>query len=321
MKIGVFRIGEGPVRLGAVSANRIVDLRSAATATGVEDPSEALRSLRGFLAAGASGTALVAELLGRIGDDEHGASYPLEETTLCAPYVPEAKILCHVINYAKHGNEASINPPELPFFFYKPGSSVIGPSDPVIAHSWSQRVDYEAELAVVIGKKGNDIPTEHAYEYIAGYTILNDISYRDLQFNVEAPSLSERFGMNWTQGKGLDGSCPIGPWLTLTDEVQNPYPLRLRCWVNGELRQDASTSDQIFKIPELISHISRGMTLWPGDIIATGTPSGVGMASDQYLKKGDIIRCAIDGLGMLENEVVDSFASSQSSGAEKGELR
>lgn len=139
----------------------------------------------------------------------------------------------------------------------------------------------------------------------AGFTILNDVSHREYQFNKLAPDLRQRYGMNWTQGKGLDGSCPIGPWIVLRDELPDPYPLQIRTWVNGELRQDASTSNMVHKIPALVAEITRGMTFYPGDIIATGTPEGTAMNSEltPFLQPGDVVRCEIERIGVLENPV------------------
>lgn len=300
MKIAL-TVRDGGTRLGAVKDGRIVDLAMLAAANdayiaGADD-------LAGFLRAGRAAWDAAAQLLRTPEAADERFSVPVAAADIRPPVVPSAKILCHVVNYAEHGAEAKIDPPERPFFFLKPTSSVTGPYDQIIAHRASTQLDYEVELAAVIGRPGRDIPAGKAYEHIAGYLVINDVSYRDLQFNRGAPELTRRYGQNWTQGKGLDRSCPIGPWITLVDEVQVPYPLWIRSWVDGRLRQDAKTSDQIFQLPTLIEAISVGLTLHPGDVIATGTPPGSAIADGSYLHAGQTVRCEVDGLGALVNEV------------------
>jgi 2-keto-4-pentenoate hydratase/2-oxohepta-3-ene-1,7-dioic acid hydratase in catechol pathway len=158
------------------------------------------------------------------------------------------------------------------------------------------QIDYEVELAVVIGTGGRDIPRERAMEHVFGYTILNDITARDVQ---------RRHGGQYFKGKGLDGSCPLGPWIVTADAIGDPASLGIRCLVNGEVRQESTTAAMIFDIPTLIASLSEGLTLEPGDILATGTPSGVGYAMDPpaFLKDGDRVVCEIDGIGRLENTV------------------
>jgi 2-keto-4-pentenoate hydratase/2-oxohepta-3-ene-1,7-dioic acid hydratase in catechol pathway len=230
----------------------------------------------------------------------------VEEMTFAAPYVAGAKIVCHVVNYQAHAT--GDGPPSQPYFFTKPSTAVIDPGAPIQPHTeMSRELDWETELALVFGRMARDVRAGDAYDYIAGFTIVNDVSHREYQFNKRAPDLRQRYGMNWTQGKGLDGSCPIGPWIVLRDELPDPYPLRIRTWVNGDLRQDASTADMVHKIPALVAEITRGMTFSPGDIIATGTPEGTAMDSDAtpFLRPGDVVRCEIEGIGILENPVGD----------------
>lgn len=264
----------------------------------------ALGDLAAFLAGGLAAAEQLAGLCETPTADDEALSSPLADAALQAPLVTGGKILCHVVNYLEHGAEANIDPPERPFFFSKPSSSVVGPYEPIVSHRWSSEMDYEVELAAVIGTTGRNIPAERAYEHIAGYLVLNDVSYRDLQFNRAAPRLGDRFGQNWMQGKGLDGSCPLGPWITLVDELPRPYPLRISSWVDDELRQDASTDQQIFGLPALVESISKGMTLNPGDVIATGTPAGSAVADGAYLRVGQTVRCEVERLGELVNEVV-----------------
>jgi 2-keto-4-pentenoate hydratase/2-oxohepta-3-ene-1,7-dioic acid hydratase in catechol pathway len=198
--------------------------------------------------------------------------------------------------------------PERPYFFLRPPTSVLADGQAIETHAgMSAELDWETELAFVIGCEARDVDPDDAYRYVAGFTILNDVSHREYQFNKAAPKLRERYGLNWYQGKGLDASCPIGPWIALRDELPYPYPLRVRTYVNGELRQDASTDEMVHKVPSLLAEASRGVTLLPGDIVATGSPPGAAMDDDAvpYLKHGDRVRSEIERIGALENEVAD----------------
>lgn len=237
-----------------------------------------------------------------------GPGLPLAAVTLDAPIpVPRRNIFCSGVNYRAHASEWAASGldasaprpgqevPEHPVIFSKVPECVIGPGTPIrIPERVSRAIDYEAELAVVIGREGRNIPASRAMEHVWGYTIMNDVTARDLQ----------RRHRQWLIGKSLDSFGPMGPWLISRDEVDGA-DTRVRCWVNGELRQDARTTDLIFSIPALIEAISAGVTLYPGDIIATGTPSGVGIGFDppKYLKRGDRVRIEIDGIGVLENPV------------------
>lgn len=290
MKIGVLRSGE----LLALEGDRFVDLARAA-------PGEpAFDGLGAFLAAGEAARLTARSLL------EDGAGGRLDGTErFAAPYAPGAKIICHVVNYAGHAT--GVGPPSRPYFFTRGSNTVVGDGEPIESHAeMSRELDWETELAFVIGTRARDVPAEAAYEHIAGFTVLNDVSHREYQFNKLVADLRPRFGMNWTQGKGLDASCPIGPWIVLRDELSEPYPLRLRTWVNGELRQDASTAGMVHKVPALVAEITRGLTLEPGDIVSTGTPAGAAMDDDAvpFLKAGDVVRSEIERIGALENRVV-----------------
>jgi 2-keto-4-pentenoate hydratase/2-oxohepta-3-ene-1,7-dioic acid hydratase in catechol pathway len=221
--------------------------------------------------------------------------------------VPRRNIFCSGVNYRAHAAEwassgldaapraAGQEVPEHPVIFSKVPECVVGPGTPIrIPTQASTAIDYEAELAVIIGKAGRDIPASRAMAHVWGYTAFNDVTARDLQ----------RRHRQWLIGKSLDTFGPMGPCLVSADEVDGA-DTRVRCWVNAELRQDARTRDLIFGIPELIAAISNGLTLQPGDIIATGTPSGVGIGFQppRYLKRGDVVRIEIDGIGVLENPV------------------
>jgi 2-keto-4-pentenoate hydratase/2-oxohepta-3-ene-1,7-dioic acid hydratase in catechol pathway len=239
----------------------------------------------------------------------NGAGFDLRSAQLSAPIpVPSRDVFCVGKNYRTHAREfarsgfdsaAQSTPddiPVAPIIFSKTSRSVIGNGTAIrYPHGVSNKVDYEAELAVVIGKGGRSISRERAYEHIFGYTILNDVTARDLQGRHK----------QWFMGKSLDTFCPMGPWLVTADEV-DPENLEVRCWVNDELRQKANTGELIFDIPTLIETLSAGLTLLPGDIIATGTPAGVGIGFDPpvYLHPGDRVTIEISGLGRLSNPVV-----------------
>ncbi|MBS7248022.1 MAG: fumarylacetoacetate hydrolase family protein [Candidatus Jordarchaeales archaeon] len=223
-------------------------------------------------------------------------AYSLADVKLMAPIPRPGKIICLGLNYSDHAEEAGLKPPDEPVLFSKPATAVVGHDDPVIYPRVSSQVDYEVELAVVIGKKGKDITEEDAYEYVAGYTVFNDVSARDIQFR----------GIQWFRGKSFDTFAPMGPCLTLKDEIPDPHNLKMQMRINGEVRQKGSTKNMIFKIPYLLSFISAGMTLEPGDVIATGTPSGVGIYSkpQKLLKPGDVMEATIEKIGTLRNKVV-----------------
>ncbi len=232
-----------------------------------------------------------------------GEACPLGEVELAAPIpTPSRNIFCVGKNYAQHAKELATSVfkdtlPSHPIVFSKVPETVIGQGDPIVFDaSISTAIDYEGELAVIIGKQGRNISKSDALSYVWGYTILNDITARDLQQRHH----------QWLLGKSQDSFCPMGPWAVTADEI-DPENTSVRTYVNGELRQDGNTRDLIFDIPTLISTISAGITLKLGDIIATGTPAGVGMGFDppRYLKHGDVVRVEIDGIGTLENPVVE----------------
>lgn len=212
------------------------------------------------------------------------AKLPLEGLALLPPATP-GKIICVGRNYVAHAQEHDVEVPDLPLLFLKPPSSVIGPGQTIMLPPQSQRVEHEAELAVVIGKRGRWLDPAAALEAVFGYTIANDVTARDLQ----------RRDGQWTRGKGFDTFCPIGPWIE-TDF--DPADAVLTCTVNGELRQMGSTRDMVFRVRELVAYASSIMTLEPGDVLLTGTPAGVGP-----LEGGDEVAVSIEGLGELRNPV------------------
>jgi 2-keto-4-pentenoate hydratase/2-oxohepta-3-ene-1,7-dioic acid hydratase in catechol pathway len=239
-----------------------------------------------------------------------GNSVSLDEVTLDAAIPqPRRNLFCVGRNYHEHAKELSgsvfkdnnANPAVWPIVFTKVPECVIPTGRPVqLPGAVSQQIDYEAELAVVIGKGGRNITRENAMDHVFGYTIVNDVTARDVQMRHQ----------QWDLGKSFDTFCPMAPWVVTADELDG-QATRVRCWVNGELRQDGRTTDLIFDIPTLIETCSRGITLLPGDIIATGTPSGVGMGLKPpvFLKAGDTVRIEIDGIGVLENGFIDQEAS------------
>jgi 2-keto-4-pentenoate hydratase/2-oxohepta-3-ene-1,7-dioic acid hydratase in catechol pathway len=234
-----------------------------------------------------------------------GPGMPLESVTLLAPIpAPQRNIFCLGWNYAEHSEETArargreVKLPERPVFFTKATTTVNGPySDIPVDFNVSSQVDWEVELGVVIGRGGKNSSTEKAMEHVFGYTVVNDVSARDVQAS---------HGGQHFKGKSLDGFCPMGPWIVTRDEIQDPHALRLQCRVNGVIKQDSSTSHLIFKIPSIIEWLSRGLTLLPGDVIATGTPGGVGFARTppEFLRPGDVAECEVEHVGLIRNGIV-----------------
>lgn len=232
------------------------------------------------------------------------AGIPLSDVKLLAPIVPNRNIFCVGKNYYEHAKEfagsgfeaGAVKGQEIdshPAIFSKPPSTVIGPGAVVEMHpEATEAVDYEAELAVIIGRPGRNIRRSDAMQHVFGYTIVNDVTARDRQRNHK----------QWLAGKGLDTFCPMGPWIVTADEIDGTK-LDIECTVNGELRQKANTSSLIFKIPELLESISAGLTLQPGDVIATGTPAGVGIGftPPRFLKSGDRVDITVEGIGSISN--------------------
>jgi len=233
----------------------------------------------------------------------------IEYDTLLPPLRWPRKVICAGVNYRKHMREMGGEIPEAgwrPFFFLKaPTTSVIGPRDPIVISAAARaRYDWEAELAVVIGVRGKNIDPERAGFHVAAYSVCNDITARGYHRRDAAPA--DAFSYDWFAAKSIEGSLPLGPGLTPAFLVPDAQDLRLRLWVNGELQQDESTADMVCPVTELIAAASEIVTLEPGDVIATGTPSGVGAARGLYLRGGDGVRVTIDGLGTLENTVKEN---------------
>jgi len=282
MKLCTFQHETGN-RIGVVFEDGVVDLAAAAP--------ELPREMCALLAAGPDALRRAASAAGNA-----KSRIPLAALSLRAPILRPPKFLAIGLNYADHVAEAGIEPPKLPTVFNKQSTCVAGPRDPVHLPRVSSALDYEGELGFVIGRRCRHVPRDRAHEVIAGYLVVNDVTVRDWQLRVPT----------WTMGKSFDTHGPIGPWITTADELGDPHGLRLRTWVNDELRQDSVTKHLIFDCFALVEHLSTAFTLEPGDVVSTGTPSGVGMAMKppRLLKVGDRVRVEIEGLGALDNPVI-----------------
>ena len=276
-------LDEGEARLGLVEGDSVVDLTAAAPKLPAE-PAAAIDA--------AGGADALREIAAAAGEGR-----PLEEARLLSPACPR-KYLAVALNYADHIAETGLEAPKVPTFFNKQVTCIVGPGAGIHKPKLSDRLDYEGELAVVVGSRCRHVPRERAHEVIAGYTIANDISVRDWQMRA----------VTMTIGKSFDTHGPLGPWLVTGDELGDPHQLGIRTFVNGEKRQDGNTREMVFDCFEQISHLSQAFTLEPGDTIATGTPAGVGSAvkpfPEGFLRVGDVVRIEIDGIGELRNEVV-----------------
>lgn len=219
---------------------------------------------------------------------------PLGDAQLLAPVVP-GKIVAVGLNYADHARESGQEPPAAPVLFAKLTSSIAGPDQPLALPRVTAELDYEAELAVVMGRTARQVRPDDALDHVFGYTCANDLSARDLQ----------RSDGQWVRGKSLDDSCPVGPWVVTANEIPDPQRLRIRCLVGSEVVQDSSTAEMIFTVAELVSFISQAITLEPGDLILTGTPAGVGFVRrpPRFLHEGDVVTVDIEGIGALTNPI------------------
>lgn len=229
---------------------------------------------------------------------ENAEKEPVEEDEIIylPPILTPQKIICVGLNYRDHALEQNRPVPSSPVIFSKFPSALTGHKNDVPLPLTSNQVDYEGELAFIIGKRGKRIPKEEAYSYIAGYTVINDVTARDFQFGDK----------QWQRGKSCDGFAPTGPYLVTRDEIPDPHSLSLRTFLNNRIMQDSNTKNLIFDVPTLVEFISQEITLLPGDIIATGTPAGVGVFRDPpvFIKSGDVVRVEIEKIGVLENRFV-----------------
>ncbi|WP_432537867.1 fumarylacetoacetate hydrolase family protein [Kineococcus arenarius] len=281
MKIARFRVQGGPVRLGRVDGDHVVDISDVpGVGTSLRALLPGLPALRDAVQAADAGRHLLADVV------------------LEAPVDDPQKFLGIGMNYKEHAEEAraaGIPVPENQMWFNKQVSCIVGPRADVHKPRVSDQLDHEVELGVVIGTRCRHVPVEEARSVIAGYVVVNDLSVRDW--------LQKR-SPTFTLGKSFDTHGPVGPWLTTDDEVADPHALRMRLSVNGETRQDGGTDDMIYDVYEQIAYLTQVMTLMPGDVLATGTPSGIGAPTGRFLQVGDVVRAEIEGLGAIENRVV-----------------
>jgi 2-keto-4-pentenoate hydratase/2-oxohepta-3-ene-1,7-dioic acid hydratase in catechol pathway len=233
-----------------------------------------------------------------LGQDQTGKEVEVDTTAVLCPVVRPSKILAIGLNYAAHARETGATPPPRPIVFAKYPNSLNDPyGDVRIPPSVTEQADYEAELAVIIGRRAKQVTREQALDHVFGYAVANDVSSRDWQ----------RADSQFSRSKSADTFCPIGPWITTTDEIPRPHDLRITSRVNGEVRQDSTTADLIFDIPALIEFLTSTITLEPGDVILTGTPQGVGLGFNppRFLRPGDVVECEVEGLGTIRNRFVD----------------
>lgn len=291
MRILRYAGNDGVTRLGALTESGVLDLQGAARTSGI--PEEPFADVLSFLAAGDSALQQAVRLVRQV---PQGAFIPLSRVRLRAPIPRPGKIVAIGLNYRDHSIESGAKePPKWPVIFAKFPTSIAGPEDPIVIPAGNPDVDYEAELAVVMGRKAKGISAGNALDFVAGYMALNDVSARAWQF-------ADR---QWVRGKSCDSFCPTGPCLTTRDDVPDPHSLSICARVNGTTLQDSNTSKMIFRVPELIEFISASITLEAGDIIATGTPEGVGAFRTPpiFLKPGDVVEVEIQALGVLRNPV------------------
>ena len=298
MKLANF-VKDGRAQAGIVDKELILDLQEAAKESRLSNFTEPL-SVDGILSNGFLQPLRL--LKSQITSTKVGK--PVRSVKLLSPVLAPEKILLVAINYGSHSKEQMLRLPSTPYFFTKFRNTLIGPDDPIMLPRVSKKVDWEGELAVIIGKTGKNITRRDAMDYVAGYTMSNDVSFRDYQFSTREPDGKTNLGLDWVKGKGLDSSFPLGPWLVTKDEIPDPYNLEISLSVNGQMKQRSNTGEMVIKIDALIEFASAGMTLRPGDIISTGTPEGVAAHTGQpFLKDGDIVEGRIEGIGVLRNPV------------------
>jgi 2-keto-4-pentenoate hydratase/2-oxohepta-3-ene-1,7-dioic acid hydratase in catechol pathway len=309
MQLVTFVIDEPDGRLGLLDGGRVLDLGAAAAAHGGDAATVATMSR--FLAAGRRGHDAAAAARDFAAQRADPAWWlDLARVRLLPPVPEPPKILCLAGNYAAHiregGGEAPAKTNTTPQVFIKPITTLIAHGEPIrLPGPICTAVDYEGELVAVIGRAGRDIPAAEALDYVAGYACFNDVSGRQLTIEVEREITARTGYFDWLNGKWFDAFGPLGPMLVTADDVPDPQALDLTTRVNGEVRQRASTGDMIFGVAETVAWISRFLTLQPGDLIATGTPSGVGSTTGTFLKAGDVVEVEITGLGTLRNPVAE----------------
>lgn len=297
----------GLQRIGALEDSKVIDLHAAFKAKlqseGKLRASQIAAAfipaddMNGFLQGGEESMDFAKEAIEFALQNESAVPLVFEkdDVKLEAPVPAPGKMICVGHNYREHILEMKREIPSIPVVFAKFANTVIGPEDDIPFYPISNELDYEAEFAFVIGKQARNVSQENALEYVAGYTIVNDVTYRDIQ----------RRTLQWLQGKTVDGTAPMGPWLITADELTDPTGLEIVLTVNGEERQRSNTANLVFSVQYLVEFLSNLMTLEPGDVILTGTPGGVGVALNPpvFLKDGDVVRIEVDKVGVLENKV------------------
>ncbi|MEM4481712.1 MAG: fumarylacetoacetate hydrolase family protein [Desulfurococcaceae archaeon] len=289
-------------RVGVLYGNFVVDLVEAYKEVYSAEPPNWLFDLGDYLANEKYASKATEEILGTISKSAlvEGRIAQSPDKIIYYPITArDQRVFGVPVNYKSLVEESGAKVPEKPYIFTKFKTSLVGHKQPIIVPKVSSAPDYEVELGVVIGRKGKYVNKSNALDYVAGYTVFNDISFRDWQSRGHP-----RFGLDWLHGKNMDSSTPVGPYLVTKDEIQDPYSLELILRVNGETRQKEKASGMVFGIEQIIEELSLGIKLLPGDLIATGTPAGVGHARQTYLKDGDLVEAEISGLGVLANRVI-----------------
>ena len=307
MKLVTYRRGQGVVQTGVVIEDQVLEIdawldelpipatiNAYCASTGMH-PAQA--GMLRLLQAGPGAMSELQRHVALVLNTCSAALVPLTEVQLMAPLPRPGKIVGVGRNYADHAKETGVAPFEKPRIIFKMPSSVSAPGVPVVRPATVTKLDYEVELAVIIGAVGKNVPIEKALSLVAGYTILNDLSARELQFDITPPQT--------TFAKSMDGFAPMGPWLVTADEIPDPQQLDVSTWLNDQRVQHASTSDMLFSVATLIAYLSATMTLEPGDVIATGTPAGIGAFAKppHYLQPGDRLRLEVSGIGVLEHRI------------------
>jgi 2-keto-4-pentenoate hydratase/2-oxohepta-3-ene-1,7-dioic acid hydratase in catechol pathway len=310
-KLATYQSSDGP-RAGLVVEDKVFD---PAALTG----KQAYASVLGILADWRAAEGLLRKAAASLGTtktraNKRAKSRPLAKTKLLAPVRFPSAIYCAGSNYADHAAEMAARdnrpPPPDPhtlglkaWHFLKASRSLADPGARVKISGYSEQMDWEIELAAVIGRVAKDVAADKALSYVAGFTIANDLSARDRGRRANMPDASP-FKWDWTKHKTFEGSCPLGPWIVPASDIGDPQKLMLKLWVNGVLKQDSNTSEMIYTLAEQIEQLSAGMTLYPGDIILTGTPAGVGAGRGEFLKAGDVVKLWIEKIGEIENRMV-----------------
>ncbi len=304
-KLATYQSSEGP-RAGIIVGEEVFD---AARLTG----KAAYATVIGILADWKTAESALKKAAAAAAKSRAKKRQPLAKTKLLAPVRFPSAIYCAGANYADHAAEMAKRegrpPPPDPhtqglkaWHFLKAPHTIADPGATVKISGYADQVDWEVELAAVIGRLAKDVPQDKAIGYVAGYTIANDLSARDRGRRANVPDTSP-FKHDWTKHKTFDGSCPLGPWIVPAGDIGDPQKLGLKLWVNGVLKQDSNTADMIFTLAEQIEQLSAGMTLYPGDLILTGTPAGVGAGRGEFLKRGDVVKLWIENIGEIENRM------------------